>query len=346
MRISIQKNYLWFLVLLLFINVQIVSARGYQTRIYNTTTKYDKGWFKLSPDGKSFGFSYYKDNQHYVQLNKKVYGGFDIAKNSNPVLAFGPDGKTFIFSYYKDGKYFVQVNDEVLGGYDKIEPPFFSKKGKIYGFKYMRRQKWYFWINGEKYGGFTTTAMGNPVVNQDETNFGFWYQKRSKWYLRTKEKKYGGYKSYWGPVFSLDGQNIGFVYQKMKDEQFYISAGKEEFGPFDRIVQFTPGFDGKSFEVLYQNQDHYYLLAGEKTVGPLSGLIFPQNTDGKIETTNGVVFFNQGGRYVQIGKYSFGKLQEVQPIVCGQQRKVWGFGYRKEGRYFVQINENSFGPFT
>lgn len=346
MRTRMRSTFFWMLILLLCINVQFVSAGGYRTRIYNTTVKYDKGWFKLAPDGKSFGFSYYKNNQHFVQINKKIYGGFDIAPNSNPFLMFGPDGKTVIFSFYKDGKYFVQVNDKVFGGYDKFEPPFFSKTGKIYGFKYMRRQKWYIWINGKSYGGFTTIAMGNPVINQDETDFGFWYQKRSKWYLQTGEKKYGWYQSYWGPLFSLDGKNIGFIYQKKNNPKFYFRAGEEEFGPFDRIVQFTPGFDGKSFEVLYQNDGQCYLISGEKKTGPFNDLLFPQSKDGKIETTNGMIYSNQGGRYVQLGKYTFGKFQEVQPIVCGNQRKIWGFGYRQNGRYYVQINENSYGPFT
>lgn len=343
MRARIRGVLFAILMLVLTVNVmKCLAAGGYQTRIYPTTARFEQGYLKLSPDGKQFGFSYYLDGQHYVQHNSKIYGGFAIGPGSKPYVTFSPDGKNVVFPFFKEGKYYIQIGDREWGGYDQVTQPFCSKRGKFYGFKYRRRNKWYLWINGKRFGGFD--EVGEVVFNAAETNYAFAFRKGSKWYLQSRKQKYGGFLSYWGPVFSLDGTGIGFIYQKRNYDQYYYLINDREYGPVDRVLQLAPAFDGQSFEVLYQDQGQFYLHSQARKDGPLNDLVFPGNT-GRIETTNGIVLRNRDGLSVQLGDAIFSGLEKVQPIVCGFQRKLWGFGFQKDRKYYVQINKNCYGPF-
>jgi hypothetical protein len=340
------KNKRIFLLLLLLIlgfNFPKVAANGYQTRIYRTTSGFTNGVLKLSPDGKKVGLAYFKNGKHFVQINTKVYGGFEVGKNTTPYLKFSPDGTTFAFAYQKNNQFYLQINDQVYGEYSTVNLPLFSATGKMVCFRYTNGNRWYLWINGQRYGGYQAVEL--PVFTVDETGFGFAFRKWAKWYFQINNRKYGRFNHGWGPFLSGDGNHLGFVGQKRQGQVYYY-LDTERYGPVDGVRQFSRSPNGQSFDVYYEKEGAAYLQVDQNVLGSLGEVTFPKFSEGNVETSGGVVYQSNNEKYLQYGNANWGGYQEIGPVVVGMRQKLWGFNYQKKDGYYVRIGNKSYGPYS
>jgi hypothetical protein len=329
--------------LLLMINTRPIGAIGSKTRVIATASGYDQCFLKIAPDGVNLGFEYIKNGKQYIQINRKVYGGFEVGPNTKPLLQFSPDGKYFYFIYQKENESFLRINDETHGGYTLVKSPVFSASGKSYGFKYLKDGYWYCRIDGKEYGGYK--EIGPLIFGPGNAGFGFAYRTHKYWYIRINKDKFGPYKQYWGPFFSLDGKKFGFAYQKIFSAKFRYNINGDTFGPYERVEAFSHSLDGKTFDVPYQNEGLTYLRTGLKEYGPFSGASAPPVAGGDIEMTLGVKYEKAGQCYYQVGDYTFGGYTEISPVPPSPAGKLWGFAYRKDNRNYIQIQTKSYGPY-
>jgi hypothetical protein len=344
--VLLSKNKLWLLLVLIIglaFSKEPTAAKGYQTKVFATAAESAKGWLELAPDGRRFGFVYFKNGRHFVQVNNKVYGDFEIGESAALFIKFGPDGKSLAFSYFKNGQYFLHLNDQVLGGYSQVEPPVFGPAGKTVWFRYAKGDKWYLWINGEVYGGYQEVEP--PILTTDETGYGFAFRKWSRWYFQINNRKYGRYRGHWGPFLSGGGQTFGFAGQKSEAGQVDYYLGGKRFGPVDRVLQFNRSVDGKSFDVFYESQGQSFLHVGETYFGPFTGLSFPKSAANFVETNGGVIYQRDKYQYLQYGEKIYGGYLEISPIRAGPRHQLWGFCYRRNAGYYARIGNSNYGPF-
>jgi hypothetical protein len=340
------RRTLWLLLTVIFgltLAAERIAAKGYHTMVYGTAAGSAKGWLELAPDGRRFGFAYFKNGRHFVQINNKVYGGFEIGQSSGLFIRFGPVGKSFAFSYSKNGQYFLNLNGQALGGYSQVEPPVFGPSGKMVWFRYAKGDKWYLWINGKVYGGYQEVEP--PILTTDETGYGFAFRKWSRWYFQINNRKYGRYRRHWGPFLSGDGQTFGFVGQKSEVGPVAYYLGGKCFGPVDRVLQFNRSADGKSFDVFYENKGQSFLQVGETYFGPFAGLSFPKSAANFVETNGGIIYQRGQYQYLQYGEKIYGGYLEISPMRAGPRQRLWGFCYRRSAGYYVRIGNSNYGPF-
>jgi hypothetical protein len=342
-RLRIKKIFLLLPLAIFVFNIAQVTAKGYETKIYKTTSGFTKGYLKLAPDGSKVGFAYFKNGKHFVQINHKVYGGFEVGKNTTPFIKFSPDGKIFAFTFIKNGQLYLQLNDQVFGDYTAVNLPLFSATGKTVCFRYSKGNRWYLWINGQRYGGYQTVE--SPVFTADETGFGFAFRKWGKWYVQINQQKYGRFYNYWGPFLSGDGNHWGFVGQKGREGRVYYYLGGESYGPVDWVRQFSPSADGQSFDVYYEKEGQANLRVGQNDLGSFGEVTFPQVNAGSVETYGGIIYKAKNEKYLQYGSSNFGGYQEIGPLAYGIRNKLWGFSYQKKDGYYVRISNKNYGPY-
>jgi hypothetical protein len=338
------KKYLYLLVALVFaLNIPRVTARGYRTKVIPCASGFTNCYLKLAPDGEKVALAYFKNGKHYVRINNKVYGGYEIDDKTIPFIKFSPDSKTFSFIYQKKGRSYLQINDQRYGAYTKVNLPIFSETGKNVCFRYAKGKKWYLWLNGKRYGGYQ--AVGVPMFTADDTGFGFAYRKWWKWYFNINRQKYGSFEQCWGPFLSSDGNHFGFIGQKGGKGEVYYYLDGERYGPVDLVKQFSCNSEGQSFDVFYEKEGKSYLQAAQNQFGPFSEVEVPQVGVGEVDIGGGIVYRVENEKFLQYGANNFGGYCDIGPVFFGPRQKLWGFCYRKKDGYYVRIGRRDFGPY-
>ncbi|OHD55040.1 MAG: hypothetical protein A2Y33_14630 [Spirochaetes bacterium GWF1_51_8] len=194
---------------------------------YQILGPYEKVYgLKYSPQSDTPGFTFKLNNQYFIHIGGKLYGGYAFC--SQPFFAESSDDFWFFYSNYKwDEKKeikpeYICINGKIIGPCAHIQSPVFSPNGKIFGMIYniggiysakygLEGGKYYVYLKNKTYGGFT--GAHNLFFSPSGKYNGFLFYENGKNYLVLNGKIYGGYEWVWRPIFSPDGLKFAYSYR-------------------------------------------------------------------------------------------------------------------------------------
>jgi len=323
---------------------------------------------KFSNKGLNYGWSFKKDGKFYIQINDKVFGPYDTLERDLKLY----DGKVkFYFFARVEDKSYLYVNDEKidLSQFYNVSNLYVSKNASSYGLIFSKREKmnesefYYVKINDSLYGPYEG-IINYMVFSRDGLKYA-WEVRTDKYidiylngslYKRFKRVLDSDSRS----LLDFDRSAIYFSKEGLKYYRLFSDANKRLF-----YFQIDDELLGP-----YQFEDKFLIRhKGDSKNNPFNlPIIFASITEDGLSYIFSFVGFRKLPTYsIQINSQKYGPYQEdsglamemfdIEPDVGylarnpayvifqkeGIFKNFWR--YKKDSKYYIQINNKSFGPY-
>ncbi|MDZ7764599.1 MAG: hypothetical protein U5K00_09250 [Melioribacteraceae bacterium] len=307
-----------------------------------------------SSDGKNFFVKYAdaQNNENYITKNK--VGEFKQELSDEGF--FNKAGKP-AYAFIEENQLFIQTWDGVEGPIDSADMigNFRSYEDGTVGVSYLHNRKDYIYFDGKITGPLENVSVQS--IQFPENNKTFAYRQGSengKNFYVIGEEKFGPYNIGSDHIsFSENREEWGFIFRK--ENEAYVRTSSNEFGPF-------PNFDfATDLKIFNNNPNEFgYLYMVEKDTA-----LYLQKSNGinkKIDVpsfriaqplfSNDGEYFKfiirmNGKDYVQINNELFGPFEtgDRNFYKASFNGKAKEFKFKKHNRAFLSINNNYVGPF-
>ena len=272
---------------------------------------------------------------------------------------------------------FVVTKSRKLEIYQKVDSIFTSKNLKSYGLVASRGAQWLSVVNGNEFGlynyvkGISFSEDGSRygfVYNvgglvSNGTIFG------GKYYVNIDGYDNGPYDDALLPIFTDDGKVVLVIKElglwKVKYDTF-------EYGDYEDVLVPSNPVYGDKVIFLFKKKSRWYMnnttnvfkdvvvfefnngnyVLGESNdnkvavkVGVIGGGFKVLGTYDKVikaivneDGTYAVVCEDSGKEILIVNDNSFSNYQDIDKIEFSENNKYWGIRYKKDGKYFVNVN--------
>lgn len=332
----------------------------------------------------SYFLKYRKDGVNMVQVNNYVLSGYDsydipVFSNNLAVITslkekenathivsrehgvfnyiqeycLSINNEESVFSYYKMGQYYVIASDYEYGPYKSVSNLRISPNGKNYCFIFQKQyDNFYININGDIFGPYIQVTDLN--VSDDPENYGFIFIKNARYFVNTGGELHGMYENASDLVLSDKGKGYSYRFSK-RSKTGPLFAKLQNFVSIDgaimeddaEIVDYRTNSIGFK-AIIFKRKNNWYIKLNEELLGPFASLseyrfltdeaLFafkfrdPQNDFDNLQIN--------GKRYLSRNK----NLQIYSPIFS-PDKKRYGFIHYSNTHYYVQITEQTYGPY-
>lgn len=301
---------------------------------------------------KGYYFVAAKDNQKYVNINGKEYGGYDEVnpKGNCCYHLLLNKNKDFAFSFRNGDKWYINANGNTYETYQKSGYRFnwFNLKLMPDGnFYYLSKNgdKTVVFINGKEYASVDKLFEINMFEGGD-----FWYlcENNDNYFANYNGHELGPFEQ----IGYRDSNDKGFCFTYKDGEKWYALVNGEKRGPYDETsgyygVKYT---DENRYWYGYQNDDNWYVAVGKQEFGPFENSKIPVYFT---EKDNGFAYqYKEAGQwYIRMYKRGDKKpLKEFGPYDDAMQMNLvstdtYCFGIKKGEKQYLIINGQEFGPY-
>jgi hypothetical protein len=253
-------------------------------------------------------FSKQKDFYH-IFINNQEYGPYEY---DTSIWQSNVKDNYWIYPFKEEQDFYVNVNGNIYGPYASIvEDSIGIYEGGWY-FSYMDNDSYYININGEISGPFEYESLyiydraGNLIIQ---------YQENGQNYIKLDKKVYGPYELKYQDIdnyeayyyFMVRGTDIWYIYYQ-ENGKHYLNIQGKIYGPYEEIDRYN------------------------------------------IEISQEMIAF----KYKEYGKYKFfinGTIYDSEEDLWGFAGDLkisnsnFGFSYLKQGKHYININNDIFGPY-
>jgi hypothetical protein len=247
---------------------------------YESFGPFQDGSFGYLANGKQWVLDYKQDDKYYLNVNKKIYGPYDL-----PVTAALGEDKLLVMQEESDGNIKLVLDGTDAGVYRFTQTSPLPSSGNsenpsdILWFIYQQEEKNYINIDGKAFGGYTMihaleAVLGNwAFVYQDAPEAG---SKADALGLITQNQKVnhnGESITARGIVESLrvDEANWGFVDLDLKAGKQYVRVNDGIYGPFGTEEKIELLLKDNSWIFAFNDNNQGYLVKNGKKYGPSAG---------------------------------------------------------------------------
>ncbi len=284
----------------------------------------------------------------YVVVNGRRYGPYDDVLS----VSFAHTGDSFGFKYKEKHKDYFIHNGRRIGPYGSSygQEIVVSPNGRRYAYFYHSPRgpvdRGYLVLDGVQYGPFSWAK--NFSFSPDSRSFAFLHSKGGGDILWRdgKETPVRSRKIY-VPKYPIMTQGIfGEMFTPGVVEKrpggYYVSRGKREYGPFEKVGRLAANSDGSLFGFDYVRNDRYYVQINEKSYGPYEKTGTPFFT----RTGGGFYFWYKKGdrEYYRINGKDYGPFREAR-VYLSDDGRSHAFVYWGGKGTVVQLNGRVLGPF-
>ncbi|MFA5087352.1 MAG: hypothetical protein WC470_03575 [Candidatus Paceibacterota bacterium] len=212
------------------------------------------GPFEKEPDifvsNSSFAIAYERSGEHFVNINKKIYGPYKAAKIDSAA------DKHFGFAYMdSNNNWFANIDNVIAGPYQNIGDIIVSQNK--FGFSYEKGGQWYANINNIIYGPYSSVKS----LAVSDYNFIFVYPQAGQDYVSVN----GQDEQQLENVESVSANIIGVAFVYTVSGEKYINFNKKVFGPFGSD---TPALFSNGFAFAYFDNGNWLLNQNDINLGP------------------------------------------------------------------------------
>ncbi len=260
-------------------------------------------------------------------------------------------GDSYIFSYMKDGQYYVVTGEYEYGPYKSISGMKISSGGENYCFVYQKQyDNYYININGEIFGPYITVS--DVEITDSASSFGFIFMKNAKYFVNISNNLHGMYDSASNLILNGSSyiysfskkQKTGHLFSKLQN---YISFNGEIIEDDAEIIDYQTNYIGIE-AIIFKRNNSWFINLNDTLFGPYESIsewrFLPDESlfafkyrDKQSDIDNLQI---NGRKYLSRNK----NLQIYIPIFSNDKKK-YGFIHFSDTHYYVQICDETFGPY-
>ncbi|MDD3044264.1 MAG: hypothetical protein PHF33_02230 [Candidatus Delongbacteria bacterium] len=267
----------------------------------------------LSATGDNYIFSYARDGQYYVVTGEYEYGPYKSVSN----LMISSGGENYCFSYQKQyDNYYLNINGDIFGPYITVSDIVITNSASIFGFIFMKNGKYLINISGDLHGMYD--AASNLKLSENGSGYVYKFSKRQKT-GPLLFSKLQNFISFNGEIIEDDADIIDYQTNSIgieaiifkRNNSWFVNLNDTLFGPFESVSEWRFLPDESLFAFKFREKQS--------------------------DTDNLQI---NGRRYLSRNK----NLQIYIPIFSNDKKK-YGFIHYSDTHYYVQICDETFGPY-
>jgi hypothetical protein len=340
-----------FLVVLLFLPFVLVSCGD---KFVGSVPGYiEPVDMRIVDSGTNFVFVFSSNENVKVYNFEKLVSSFDrraefvVTKSRKLEIYQKVDGiftsknlKSYGLVASRGAQWLSVVNGNEFGLYNYVKGISFSEDGSRYGFVYnvgglvsngtIFGGKYYVNIDGYDNGPYDDALL--PIFTDDGKVI-LVIKELGLWKVKYDTFEYGDYEDVLVPSNPVYGDKVIFLFKKKS--RWYMN---NTTNVFKDVVVFE--FNNGNY-VLGESNDNKVAVkvgvigGGFKVLGTYDKVIKAiVNEDG----TYAVVCEDSGKEILIVNDNSFSNYQDIDKIEFSENNKYWGIRYKKDGKYFVNVN--------
>jgi len=340
-----------FLVVLLFLPFVLVSCGD---KFVGSVPGYiDPVDMRIVDSGTNFVFVFSSNENVKVYNFEKLVSSFDrraefVVTKSRKLEIYQKVDSIFTSKNLKSyglvasrgAQWLSVVNGNEFGLYNYVKGISFSEDGSRYGFVYnvgglvsngtIFGGKYYVNIDGYDNGPYDDALL--PIFT-DDGKVVLVIKELGLWKVKYDTFEYGDYEDVLVPSNPVYGDKVIFLFKKKS--RWYMN---NTTNVFKDVVVFE--FNNGNY-VLGESNDNKVAVkvgvigGGFKVLGTYDKVIKAiVNEDG----TYAVVCEDSGKEILIVNDNSFSNYQDIDKIEFSENNKYWGIRYKKDGKYFVNVN--------
>ena len=340
-----------FLVVLLFLPFVLVSCGD---KFVGSVPGYiEPVDMRIVDSGTNFVFVFSSNENVKVYNFEKLVSSFDrraefvVTKSRKLEIYQKVDGiftsknlKSYGLVASRGAQWLSVVNGNEFGLYNYVKGISFSEDGSRYGFVYnvgglvsngtIFGGKYYVNIDGYDNGPYDDALL--PIFT-DDGKVVLVIKELGLWKVKYDTFEYGDYEDVLVPSNPVYGDKVIFLFKKKN--RWYMN---NTTNVFKDVVVFE--FNNGNY-VLGESNDNKVAVkvgvigGGFKVLGTYDKVIKAiVNEDG----TYAVVCEDSGKEILIVNDNFFSNYQDIDKIEFSENNKYWGIRYKKDGKYFVNVN--------
>jgi len=340
-----------FLVVLLFLPFVLVSCGD---KFVGSVPGYiDPVDMRIVDSGTNFVFVFSSNENVKVYNFEKLVSSFDrraefVVTKSRKLEIYQKVDSIFTSKNLKSyglvasrgAQWLSVVNGNEFGLYNYVKGISFSEDGSRYGFVYnvgglvsngtIFGGKYYVNIDGYDNGPYDDALL--PIFT-DDGKVVLVIKELGLWKVKYDTFEYGDYEDVLVPSNPVYGDKVIFLFKKKS--RWYMN---NTTNVFKDVVVFE--FNNGNYVLGELNENKVAVKVGVigggfKVLGTYDKVIKAiVNEDG----TYAVVCEDSGKEILIVNDNSFSNYQDIDKIEFSENNKYWGIRYKKDGKYFVNVN--------
>jgi len=304
---------------------------------------------KLSSTGDSFIFSYFRGGQYYVVTGEYEYGPYKSVSN----LMISSGGENYCFVYQKQfDNFYININGDIFGPYVSVSDVVITNSASSFGFIFMKNAKYFVNISNNLHGMYD--AASNLKLSENGSGYVYKFSKRQK--TGPLFSKLLNFISFNGEIVEEEADIIDYQTNSIgieaiifkRDNSWFINLNDTLFGPFDNISEwrFLPDETLFAFKYRDKHSDIDNLqINGKKYLSRDKNLKIYIPIFSNDRKKYGFIHYSDTHYYVQICNETFGPYENADFPSFSPDSGIFIFRYENSKGVHLNINGMEMGPF-